>query len=234
MWDGCRGESRDKDALRMILSKAFGVTVPTNHLSVTKLKAELAKVTHDAKMYHWVMERCTEAVHLVEEHVEGYPGVVDETVRETVERLSEDLRIAKEALSNSRAAHSYAKLENVATTDELTAAKAELAEALKDSAWQTGIPDVPEGKQRRFWCAVNNGHYYKCLLYSNRFVSPASDDAEPTEGTEANDDGDYYWTGWFEEACDQCDTFWSYSGTVNAWMKLPKYPDAAVSQEARK
>jgi hypothetical protein len=40
-----------------------------------ELEKEVERLKHDAQMYHWVMERCTEAVELVEEHVEGYPGV---------------------------------------------------------------------------------------------------------------------------------------------------------------
>lgn len=37
-----------------------------------------------------------------------------------------------------------------------------------------------------------------------------------------NSDEDYYWTGWFEESCDQCETQWSYSGEIVAWLALPR------------
>ena len=99
--------------------------------------------------------------------------------------------------------------------------------------WQTGIPPVAEGAQRRFIVAIRgsgSGKIHRSmLLYSNQFIGPCSDGNEPAEGQEeANDDGDYYWTGWFEESCDQCDTFWKFSGDVVAWMPLPAYPSSAA------
>jgi hypothetical protein len=95
--------------------------------------------------------------------------------------------------------------------------------------WQTGTPDVKEGKRERFWCAVKVGHgkVGHCTLeYLNRHVMPVSDGLEPSPNAEPvpnSEYDEYYWTGWHEEACDQCETQWVYSGEVVAWMRLPRY-----------
>lgn len=103
--------------------------------------------------------------------------------------------------------------------NEVDALRLQLAEARN---WRDGVPDVPEGGQRAF--LVSSGGAIFVLLYSNRFVSPASDEAEPDDETETfPDSGEYYWTGWFEEACSQCDTFWRWDKPVDGWMALPKY-----------
>lgn len=127
--------------------------------------------------------------------------------------LTKELRVASES-SLINAQRTLGKQNECAT---LRQQNAELVAALE---WRTGIPDVPEGGQRPFLCKVNGGGHC-ILLYSNRYIAPASDTAEPAMGTEANDDGDYFWTGWFEESCVQCDTFWSWAGTIDGWMPLP-------------
>ena len=113
-----------------------------------------------------------------------------------------------------------------ANIDEIVAAATakerqarELAEG--ENKWRDGTPDVPEGKQRSFLVSCNGGKYVGVLLYSNKFWAPCSDDVEPPAGAESNDDGDFCWNGWCEESCDQCDTFWSWGGTVDGWMPLP-------------
>ena len=93
--------------------------------------------------------------------------------------------------------------------------------------WQTGTPDVKEGKRERFWCAVEGSPGKVChasLEYLNRYIMPVSDGMEPSDDAELVPDSEdeYYWTGWHEEACDQCDTQWAYSGVVTAWMRLPR------------
>lgn len=89
--------------------------------------------------------------------------------------------------------------------------------------WFAGIPTVIEGSSEAFWCRVKGGY---CLLeYRNRFIGSCAGDSEPPEGTEPVEGGEdeYYWTGWFEAACDQCDTFWAFDAeNVIAWMPLPK------------
>lgn len=113
---------------------------------------------------------------------------------------------------------------------ELESAKARLGEA----AWRDGVPDVPEGEQRAFLASVNGGKAVIQLLYSNRFVGPASDEADPDDEQETSpDSGEYFWTGWFEEACDQCDTFWRWDKPVDGWMPLPPARSVDSSRTAR-
>lgn len=95
--------------------------------------------------------------------------------------------------------------------------------------WNTGKPDVKEGGQNRFWCAVkplgSEKLHHRVLLYCNRYAMPLSDQMlEAPKGCEPvpNSDEDYYWTGWFEESCDQCETQWTYSGEIVAWLALPR------------
>ena len=103
---------------------------------------------------------------------------------------------------------------------EVDTLRQQLAEARKDGAWHDGVPEVPEGVQRAFLCSTNG--VVLRLLYSNRFVGPASDETDPeSEDEVAPDSGEYYWTGWFEESCDQCDTFWRWDKPVEGWMPLP-------------
>jgi hypothetical protein len=46
---------------------------------------------------------------------------------------------------------------------------------------------------------------------------------EPVPGTDGEE---FYWTGWFERSCEQCDTQWTFSGEVVAWMALPRFTPA--------
>jgi hypothetical protein len=88
--------------------------------------------------------------------------------------------------------------------------------------WWTGAPDVPEGGQRAF--LVSSGKSVLVLLYSNRYVAPMSDavdDEDAFKNEVAPDSGEYYWTGWFEESCSACDTFWRWNKPVDGWMPLP-------------
>jgi hypothetical protein len=140
------------------------------------------------------------------------------------ERLLAECRkvVAAKDEASSRAFNheeSYRRLiENAAATAKERQAR-ELAEG--ENKWRDGTPDVPEGKQRSFLVSCNGGKYVGVLLYSNKFWAPCSDDVEPPAGAESNDDGDFCWNGWCEESCDQCDTFWSWGGTVDGWMPLP-------------
>lgn len=94
-------------------------------------------------------------------------------------------------------------------------------------AWQVGTPPVEEGKRSSYWCAVQRTDgkiYHRLLQYLNRHVMPVGDGLEPSPNAEpvTDSDGEYYWTGWYETSCDQCETQWAYSGEVVAWMALPK------------
>jgi hypothetical protein len=97
-------------------------------------------------------------------------------------------------------------------------------------AWQLGAPPIEAGQRRRYWCAVRsspNGKItHRALDYLNRHAMPVSDQCEPSTNAEPvpDSDGEYFWTGWFEEACDQCETSWAYNGEVVAWMALPRLP----------
>lgn len=109
--------------------------------------------------------------------------------------------------------------------------------ALLAVRWQTGTPDVKEGSRERFWCAVKGapGKVLHCTLeYMNRYQMPVSDGLEPSADAEPvpNSEDEYYWSGWHEEACDQCETQWAYSGEVIAWMRLPRL-SANVPDEPR-
>lgn len=88
-------------------------------------------------------------------------------------------------------------------------------------------PNIPKGTQKAFWCRVlNTGASRPCnrlLVYCNGYQMPLSDHCydAPENAVPVGDDGDYLWTGWVEEACEQCETYWTYSGKVLAWMELP-------------
>ena len=107
--------------------------------------------------------------------------------------------------------------------------------------WQTGIPPVELGGEDAFWCQYEykqNGETrigYGLLEYRNKYVALASDWAEPgPEEVEVGDSGEYEWTGWFEQSCDVCNTFWRCTKNIIAWMKLPRRDaaiDAAMSGE---
>jgi len=93
-------------------------------------------------------------------------------------------------------------------------------------AWQIGTPPVKEGKREQFWCAVKRGDgiAHTFLEYLNRYVMPCADGLEPSTACEAvpGTENEYYWVGWHEEACEQCETQWAYTGEVIAWMRLPR------------
>lgn len=112
---------------------------------------------------------------------------------------------------------------------------AELA-ALK-AQWQTGIPEVREGALQRFWCATkrpNQKLQHEVLCYGNKYVMPLADtqDMAPACAVPVGDDGDYEWSGWWSESCDNCETFWIFSGEVVAWMKMPKMAPSPAAPEA--
>lgn len=95
-------------------------------------------------------------------------------------------------------------------------------------SWRTGTPPVPPGARGTFWCAIRGANgkiYHRHLVYLNAYIMPLSDscDDEPENAIPVGDDGEYAWTGWHEESCDQCDTQWSFNQEVIAWMSLPKY-----------
>lgn len=89
--------------------------------------------------------------------------------------------------------------------------------------WRTGLPPVDEGRQRVFLCSVKGCETPMALIYSNRYIADMSDGQDdPGDAVETSpDSGEYYWTGWFEEGCSQCDTFWRFDREVEAWMELP-------------
>ncbi len=95
--------------------------------------------------------------------------------------------------------------------------------------WNTGTPDVKEGGCETFWCCIENAKgklFHRHLDYANRHIMPLADGQEDApEGTEPvpNSEEDFYWTGWHEVACDQCDTQWRFSQKVVAWMRLPEF-----------
>lgn len=127
---------------------------------------------------------------------------------------------------------------NTSDTQSATPAPGVGCGALLGVRWQTGTPDVAEGKRERLWCAVKVGHKVgHCTLeYLNRYVMPVSDGLEPSPNAEPVPDSEdeYYWSGWHEEACDQCETQWAYSGEVVAWMRLPRYSPNDKDEPARK
>ncbi|MDE2020638.1 MAG: hypothetical protein KGJ13_09910 [Patescibacteria group bacterium] len=95
--------------------------------------------------------------------------------------------------------------------------------------WQTGMPDVATGKRETFWCATkgeaNGKIYHRDLVYANKHVMGLSDSCweAPKNAVQIGDSDEYEWTGWFEESCDQCDTQWTFTGEVIAWMRLPRW-----------
>lgn len=93
-------------------------------------------------------------------------------------------------------------------------------------------PTIPTGTQRSFWCRVLNEGASKprnrLLVYCNAYIMPLSDSCcdAPECAVPVGDDGDYSWTGWVEESCEQCDTYWTFSGKVLAWFDLPTTDEA--------
>ncbi len=100
--------------------------------------------------------------------------------------------------------------------------------AAAQAQWQTGIPTVPEGGREVFWCATitpNGNLFHRHLAYLNGYIMPLSDsqDDPGDDAVAVGDDGDYAWSGWYEESCDQCETQWKFTDEIKAWMKMPKY-----------
>lgn len=98
--------------------------------------------------------------------------------------------------------------------------------------WNRGIPPVAVGKMERFWCLYSSDNKcdkYMMACYGNKYVMPLSDscDDAPENAVPVGGDGDFEWTGWFEESCDHCDTFWKLHVNILAWMRLPKGPSSA-------
>jgi hypothetical protein len=111
------------------------------------------------------------------------------------------------------------KASALAMKAKLTASESEVAGLRAALEWNGGLPPVPEGKEGRF--LVSSSGVIHLLLYCNKFWAPCSDDCEPPENAPSNDDGDICWTGWCEESCQQCDTFWTFADKVDGWMPLP-------------
>jgi hypothetical protein len=119
--------------------------------------------------------------------------------------VREGLAVALEQVDRLRATVAHLEQENAAMRGALE--------------WNDGLPPVPEGKEGRF--LVSSSGVIHLLLYCNKFWAPCSDDCEPPENAPSNDDGDVCWSGWCEESCEQCDTFWTFSGKVDGWKPLP-------------
>ena len=99
--------------------------------------------------------------------------------------------------------------------------------------FQSGKPSVPSGGRQVLWCATRNSEgkiFHRHLAYLNAYIMPLSDsqDDPGEDAVPIGDDGDYAWSGWFEESCDQCETQWRFTDEVVAWMRLPRL-DAARS-----
>ena len=73
--------------------------------------------------------------------------------------------------------------------------------------------------------------YHRTLTFCNGYVMPMSDCSagSPKNAVPVGDDGDYAWTGWYEESCEQCETQWTFEGEVVAWMRLPRYSAEVAS-----
>ena len=100
--------------------------------------------------------------------------------------------------------------------------------ALVSLPWETGTPVVKEGGRQAFWCAVKNhrgGISHVAIEYLNRHVMPCSDSCEPGDSAVPvpGSDDEYFWTGWFEQSCEHCETQWNYTGEVVAWIRLPRF-----------
>ena len=148
----------------------------------------------------------------------------DSSLRAEVDRLRLALAASRDEAEKAKDMLSFWKAEKENLDDKLAtfATYAAECESLRASTkWREGLPDVPEGKQRRYLVSANSGKWVGILLYSNKYWAPCSDDAEPPEGAEVNDDGDVCWSGWCEESCQQCDTFWTFAGKVDGWKPLP-------------
>lgn len=92
-------------------------------------------------------------------------------------------------------------------------------------------PTIPAGTMRRYWCITKaqapSKEHARQLCYGNAYVMPLSDEGDaPDNAIPVGDDGDYAWTGWWEESCDLCDTYWAFHGEVLAWLELPQTVEA--------
>lgn len=92
-------------------------------------------------------------------------------------------------------------------------------------------PTIPDGAMGRFIVARKrkDGKIFTFpLTYCNRHRMPLADECweAPDCAEEISDtDDEYFWTGWFSESCEHCDTFWSYQNSedIIAFMPFPKY-----------
>lgn len=117
--------------------------------------------------------------------------------------------------------------------------EAELPSTPLLEGWQTGTPPVKEYNERTFWCAVRDRYKrlrYVPLEYRNRYIAELSEDCyEVPEGAEPvhdDPDGEYYWTGWFQNWNDE--TFHEFDGEVLAWVDLPRdFPTSNAGHDTR-
>lgn len=112
-------------------------------------------------------------------------------------------------------------------TPELGAPAGVPLDQLVSVSFQDGTPDVKRGAKEVFWCVIRSQSgrlYHRPLTYCNAHVMPCSDQCEPSDNAvPVGDDGDYEWTGWFEQSCEYCDTQWAFTFEVVAWMRLPRF-----------
>jgi len=91
---------------------------------------------------------------------------------------------------------------------------------------QTHSPQIPAGTQRAYWCRVLNvGASRPCnrlLVFCNAYVMPLSDNCDEPPACAVPHGDEYSWTGWVEESCEQCDTYWTFTGAILQWMELPE------------
>jgi hypothetical protein len=98
-------------------------------------------------------------------------------------------------------------------------------------AWTLGNqPEIPEHQARLFIVttesAAGKRHSFQ-LSYLNRFLMELNDDLEeppsyvdPVPASE----GEYYFTGWFEDACESCETSYFYSD----WEKIIAFTEVPI------
>ena len=90
-------------------------------------------------------------------------------------------------------------------------------------------PTVPLGGQESFWCETQNesGHKYRRLLtYMNEYEMGLADDCDsaPLDNVRYDEEKDtWYWTGWFEPSCEQCEIHWTFHDKVLRWLPLPRF-----------
>ena len=92
-------------------------------------------------------------------------------------------------------------------------------------------PPIEKGCCASFWCETEDERgkrTNRLLVFMNEYEMELSDECDnaPEEHVRYDEKtGEWFWTGWFEPACEHCETYWTFHEKVLRWKELPKFED---------